>query len=480
MTRQDIVFASHAMPERIFSEETTRIKWFSLFNYDLETTTQVIKDAIADQSVEKNIVISVYQKYVVFLSNEAIEEQLADIIQVYRKQSANRIMFASCLFLPYQSKDWNQVAKLNDVMRIYNIGMGRTPLNLHKMGLTTISETDYSLRTKGGCYADFQLGLGVGKYYSLELLIRIKQHLLTVFDNAFTGRKEPQGAMLKSVRVKTPPPLAATPGYMGNPFFKQQLQDLGLISSPANENEDQRLDFSEWRPTGWRHWDLYRYLDLNTKEEREEALEHHLSEILQSSERPVWGCNDTDRNDLVVEFDNDFVNNKDQSSSSSSEDEGEAGNDEIAAEVRTVTMQESEDEAAPEAEKEKPKKENYNENNQLLIEYKRAAEVNEELVGQYKQELGVYKVQATREKAAAKEWRKQAETALADNKELSKLAANLDKKIAVLEDQIRRMRKEYKFLRGLYENGGRQRVTGQRYAKYEDFLEDEDVAGNKE
>ncbi len=480
MARQDCVFAAHAMPERIFNEQTTRIKWFSLFNYDFETTIQTIKDAILDESIAKNIVICAFQKYAGILPNKMIEDACVDIIEVWRTQSTNKIMFASFLFLPYLSKEWKQIAKLNDAMRIYNIIMDMTPLNLHKMGLTTISETDFSLRTKGGCYADYQLGLGVGKYYSLELLIKIKQHLLAVFDNAFSGREQPQGAILKSVRVKIPPPLAATPGYMGNPFFKQVLQDQGLISRPGGEDDEERLEFSEWRPTGWRHWDLYRYLDLNTKEDREEALEHHLSELLKSSERPVWGNKVEAKNDLVIEFDNDMVDVKDQSSSSSDDESVDVGSkDDI--EVRTITMQESDDEtvAAPEAEKEKPKKEDCNENNQLLAEYKRAAEVNEELAGQYKQELGVYKVQASKEKAAAREWRKQAEAALADNKELSKLAAQLDKKIAVQESQISRMRKEYKFLRGLYENGWRPRLHGHRYANYEDYLEDEVVDKDK-
>ncbi len=482
-TPQDVVFACHSMPQRIFDENTTRIKWFSLYNYDLKTTTSVLKDALLDEETPKNIVCAAYQKYAGFVPNDELCEHYEELLNTYRKQSSNKLMFASCLFLPCMSRQWDQVAKLNDSIRIYNIILGRSPLNLHKMGLTTISENDFSLRIKGGCYADYQLGLGVGKYYSLELLIRIKQHLINVFDHAFTDREQPRDMILKSVRVKTPPPLAATPGFMSNAFFKQELQDQGLISRSEEDEGAERLTFSEWRPTGWRHWDLYRYENLNTKEDREEALQRHLAEILQSSPRPVWG---KVREDLIVEFDNDLMESSDQSSSEEDvEDEKVLEKGDVVVEERTVSMQESDDEEENsssqqiEAEKVKVQKEKYNENEQLLADYKRAAEVNEELVNQYKQELGVYKVQVTKEKAAVKEWKKQTEIALADNKELSKLIRDQDRKISVLEAQIHRMKKEYKFLRNLYEDGSSRRVNGRRYANYEDFLESAKSAKSK-
>ena len=473
---QDIVFAYHSMPQRIFDEEKTRIKWFSLWNYDLKTTTKTIKQAVADQSQAKNIVVSAYQKYAGTLDNEVILDNILEILEVWRKQTKNKILFGTCLFEPEFSHVWDKVAKLNDGIRLYNLCMGMSPLNLHKMAMTTISETDFSLRTKPGCYADFQAGLGVGKYPSLEMLIRLKGHLITVFDHAFTGKKDPDGAMVKSVRIKIPPPLAATPGYMINPFFKQCLQDRNLVSRNDEEVLAERLTFSEWKPTGWRHWDMYKYGHMETKEDREAALQYHLEEILQSSPRPTWGQEDEVMENLVIEVDNDVCDkqtaNEDEErvvrAADESSDSDSSGSDSSDSSDEDSEDNTDEDDSSK-GEKEKEQR-NSNENQQLLAEYKRAAEVNEELANQYKQELNIMKVQVQEQKAAAREWRKQAGEAERARKEVFASNKSLERQVSVLEEQVNRMRKEYKFLRGLYEDGSSRKITGRRYAREEDWV----------
>lgn len=473
---QDIVFAYHAMPQRIFDEEKTRIKWFSLWNYDLQTTTKTIKQAVADQTQAKNIVVSAYQKYAATIDNEVILDHIFQILEVWRGQKKNKVLFGTCLFEPEFSHAWEKVAKLNDGIRLYNLCMGMSPLNLHKMAMTTISETDFSLRTKPGCYADFQLGLGVGKYPSPEMLIRLKGHLITVFDNAFTGKKDPDGAMAKTVRIKIPPPLAATPGYMINPFFKQCLQDRNLVSRNEEEALAERLTFSQWKPTGWKYWYLYRYGHMETKEDREAALQYHLEEILQSSPRPTWGQEEIPMENLVIEVDNDACVPK----KSTLEDEerviravNESSDSESSSDSSDSSDEDSED-SSDEDESSKGEKEKRKCNeNQLLAEYKRAAEVNEELADQYKQELNIVKVQVQEQKAAAREWRKQAEQAEHARKEVFASNKAMERQISVLEEQVNRMRKEYKFLRSLYEDGSSRRITGRRYAKEEDWAMDD-------
>ena len=108
-----------------------------------------------------------------------------------------------------------------------------------------------------------------------------------------------------------------------------------------------------------------------------------------------------------------------------------------------------------------------------MAEYKRAAEVNEELADQYKQELNIVKVQVQEQKAAAREWRKQAEQAEHARKEVFASNKAMERQISVLEEQVNRMRKEYKFLRSLYEDGSSRRITGRRYAKEEDWAMDD-------
>ena len=54
----DVVYASFMMPEAILDEKISRIRWYSLKNYDLKTSTDCIVDAILDQKQTKNIVIA--------------------------------------------------------------------------------------------------------------------------------------------------------------------------------------------------------------------------------------------------------------------------------------------------------------------------------------------------------------------------------------------------------------------------------------
>ncbi len=58
---KDIVFSSFKMLEAVWPEARLGITWHSLANYDLETNVSVIKEAITDKSVKKNILIASFQ-----------------------------------------------------------------------------------------------------------------------------------------------------------------------------------------------------------------------------------------------------------------------------------------------------------------------------------------------------------------------------------------------------------------------------------
>ncbi len=60
---QDIVYGWFSMPERVWDERLTRIRWISLRSYDMDTVTDIIIESIRDQSQAKNILICAYQRW---------------------------------------------------------------------------------------------------------------------------------------------------------------------------------------------------------------------------------------------------------------------------------------------------------------------------------------------------------------------------------------------------------------------------------
>ena len=450
----DVVFAAHSMPPSIWDESKTRIKWVSLKNYDMRTMTDTIKAAIKDQTQPKNIIISCYQRFAGAVENEKLCGFFDEIVLEFKSQTANRICLATCMFLPNSSAVWDKVANLNESIRIYNNVIGISPCNLHKMCMTTVSEEDLTLRLKGGCFAEFQLGLNFGINLSIEGLIRVKQHVINVFDFAF---KEPQTEILqaikKGVRINKPPPLIETPGYNFNRFFLQELKARNLAYGCSDNGEIRRhLSYSKWRPEGWKHWAVYKNDLLWTKQDREKALQEHLDMLHRSDEPPVWGDIEEEKEVIIVEFDND----------------------EYQAEDRDIHFVEDKEDTTMDSKSQKTKEEDSNENEVSVVDTERAKAVNGELARNYKIELSLAKVQVSKEKAAAREWKRQANILERDNKELNEAVDKYAKRIDVLEAQVSRMIKEYKFLRGLYEDGGRRRgvkVHGKAFAKERDFKE---------
>ncbi len=461
----EVVFAAHSMPPSIWSESKTRIKWVSLKNYDMRTMTETVKAAIKDQSQQKHIIISCYQRFVGAVENEKLCGFFDEIIMEYKNQEANKICLATCMFLPNSSAVWDKVADLNESIRLYNNVIGISTCNLHKMGMTTVSEEDLTLRIKGSCFSEYQLGLNFGINLSIEGLIRVKQHIINVFDYAFKdlySRAEIIKSIKRGVRITKPPPLIETPGYKFNRFFLQELKARNLAYGCSDNGEvKKQLSFSKWRPEGWKNWEVYKNDLLWTKQDRERALQDHLKVLHRSDEPPVWGTVeeeqevitvDEEKEVIIVEFDNDEYQTED------------------VAENKTG---------------EKTKKEDNNEmidvsNDVAVADLERANIVNEELASQYKQELTLAKVNASKEKAAAREWKRQVNILERDNKELNAAVNKYAKRVDVLEAQVSRMIKEYKFLRGLYENGGRQRgvkVYDKVYAKDRDF-KDKDKDGH--
>ena len=468
----DIIFASYKMPEYILDEKVSRIKWISLKNYDLRTATDVVIDAIVDQTTKKNIVISCFQKWCGAIENSKILKCFDEIIAAQKAQKANKIVFSTFWYLPNSSSVWNKVRDLNDKVRFYNELLDMPQLCMHKMGTSWVSECDRTLRIRGMIFLEFQLGLGLGHSLSVEGLYKVKNYLMVAMDITFSPEAEKK--KVRYSRAVAPPPLIETEGYRFNEFFKQELRDRNLAGRPSSTGGSRAssLTWSQRRPEGWRNWAVYRKNSCWTKEERIRALEEHLELINRSDERPVWGKKEQKKVQHVPEE----VKGGEEDLIVFSDDEQDGVFDEAAErEVEILTRELSLNDDAQTKDEEEDIEYNEEEHDMMDVdEYgiDRYNKVNEELVRQYRKDLASKTAQIVKEKAASKHWRHEADKTETANNALVKDLDYYKRRTQVLEGQLKRVCDEYRYLKDLYEHGGRKRevkVHTRKFAKEGDF-----------
>ena len=480
MPPKDYIFASYMMPQRIWDETMTRAKWISLKNYDIRTCTDTILDAVNDQSESKNIIILAYQKWAGALENKKLTKYMEEIVDAVKKQEKNKVIFGSAMFIPNSSVVWKKVGDLNESIRWYNEKLGMPPLNMHKMGMCWVSESDKTLRVRGTSFVEFQLGLGLGINPSYECLVKIKNHILIALDNTFYGNASKRKS--SSVRVRVPPPLIETEGYRFNEYHRQELEDRNLGGRPRSTGGYRRskLTWSQRRPEGWHSWDIYKTAPW-TKEERERVLEEFLDELHQSSERPTWG--EQVKEEVKEDVEEEAVADLIVFSEDEGFEQGEMEDREVEVLTKKLTLGDSEDrerEDEDEKEVEEKDEEDCNESELEAIEaadiensHERYNRINEELVLQYRKELSSKNVQLSKEKTATKQWKGMANKVEEEKHAMVKDLEYYKRRVEVLESQVERINNEYYFLKGLYEHGGRKRElkpTGRQYAKSGDFV----------
>lgn len=469
----DVVFASFMMPERVMDERVSRIRWYSLKNYDLQTTTNVVIDAILDQTQTKNIVVANYQKFAGAIENHKITRCFDRIVDALRSQERNKIVFSTCVYLPSSSNVWKQVAELNDKIRLYNEIIDMPQLCLHKMATSWISEEDRTLRVRGMAFIEFQLGLALGTNWSYEGLMKVKKYLIIAMDIVFSVQAERK--KIRYAAAPIPPPLIETDGYRKNEFHKQTLRERNLAGRPASAGSMRhRLTWSERKPEGWRHWEIYQKNPCDTKAERERALQDHLAELHVSSERPVWGNKEEQKVELQAQREDQTDEPYDPEDMdlivfSEEEDcvvveDAQEGDREVEVLTRELTINEETEEETE-----------YNEDLHGVddpMDVNRYDKINEELVSQYRKELANKTAQICKEKAASKHWKTAANKSEDAKQSLVKDIEYYKRRVKVLEGQVKRISDEYNYLKVLYEQDGRKRqlkVSGRKFARRGDF-----------
>lgn len=268
----------------LWDQDRLGIEWISLSNYDLETMTTVIIQAVKDQSSPKNILIMSYQKFFGIHDVQVIVKHLERILEAVKGQKQNTVAFGTGWFVPSQQDIWGQVAIFNEeVYRLSEI-MDRPRANTHKYLMRQVSRHDDTRMVRPNNWVEKQLGLHIGTTLSWEGQQRLKQCIIKIFDFNFANNvyRPPSSP----VETKIPPTLENTPGYLEDEFMTQVLLDKGFISPRPR---GRRLRCSESRCPIWRSFHIFRtHGPMWSFESREGMLEAYLMMMRRSHTIEVW------------------------------------------------------------------------------------------------------------------------------------------------------------------------------------------------
>ena len=480
---QDIVFSSFKIKKEVLDEDRRGIRWVSLANYDLHTAVDVIKDAIIDQQQPKNIIIQVLQKYIGDFNIQHLIDHMYEIYQEATKQTKNKVAFGTALFIPADERFWGMYGLFNKECQILNEKMNIPRVNLHRSIMSQVSEEDWTLRVRPGCWEEYQLGLSIGSTLSYEGMINLLRYIQTVFDTVFsTNSLTLRG---KAPRVKIPPSLARTPGYYDNDFMYQVLEEKRIVITRSRSTGNagrNRLMCTDQRLPGWRYWKVYKdngpLWNFNC---REGFLDAHLQLYNKSDVRPVWSTNmeiaEEPEADRVVENASDedrtlevVLSESEDEESAPKDCEKEKGNVAISSEEDedSVFLEESQpvrvrSQRTKDSEKEKRENsyESEESNNRAIKLLKIAKDkvkdsermltIANEKIKSYKKDLSVKDAQLVKEKAAVRFWRDEVDKKHKEYDDTLSELFKLQVKLKHVEDEKDRIVREYDFLRNTFE-----------------------------
>ncbi len=128
----DVVFSHFKIKEELCDTERIGIRWISLADRSLNEMVEVVKKAIRDQNVAKNILVICLQKFAGGTNATIMRRALIDIKEEVAKQRVNKVIFGTAYFVPSHELVWPEVAQFNVDVAKANDAMNMPRATVHK------------------------------------------------------------------------------------------------------------------------------------------------------------------------------------------------------------------------------------------------------------------------------------------------------------------------------------------------------------
>ena len=481
----DVVFSHFKIKEELCDTERIGIRWISLADRSLDEMVEVVKKAIRDQNVAKNILVICLQKFAGGTNATIMRRALIDIKEEVAKQRVNKVIFGTAYFVPSHELVWPEVAQFNVDVAKANDAMNMPRATIHKsvmcevdrqeQGRATRAAPGRSLRRiKGAMWSEWQLGLGLGNHLSYEGMNCLIKYIMTIFDKSFCrNRYRP---VSQDPELQWPQSLNITAGYCDNVFFKQVMAAKLIITRPLPEGE-RRLSHSERRPPAARYWRVFKdHGRLERFQQKEGLMEAFCQMWKQSDEDPVWAptveeeVEEVPANDVVVE-EVEVIEINDG-------DEGDyvmvAPNHEPVREVF-----DHDENIEPEKVKEKNFYEDFVSAQNEVKKMDRKLKVATETTKAYKKDIEAKEAEIVKEKALTRHWKSAADRKEKEKDGMVVQYQHLLDQVKLVDEECKRITKEYEFLRNIYEAEGRKEVQKRnrvtRHGVVRKYVKDKDL-----
>ncbi len=454
-----IIFGSFKLSDGVLNEARSGITYISLADRDMKSMTETIIDAVRDQSVPKNILVTAYQKFVGGARWSVLKSFIWEIVEEVKAQKFNRLAFSTCYFVPSHEKVWHSVAVFNREAQTANESLGIARVNGHKAVMMFVSPKSKERMVNPDQWLEHQLGLHIGNHLSFEGQKNLIRFFRPVFDKTFSYNHLPARY---PPEIMKPQSLAKTPGFHDIPFMRQILRAKMIIVEPTPEGERPLRCASSYDMPGWRDWRVFKDNGkLERFSQKEGILEAAIIWAKQGDAVPDWTqMMEQDREQDVEVIEEEVIVEEvvEMEVANGNNDEIEdhlIREDDPVREVEVVNGEISLEEievleiVGGETEQNERRNNNEDELMRRMDELNRKLEIEIEKSTAYKNALDAQEVKVAREKAATKQWKSVVELKEIELSKVKNRYADLERELDHVNGNWDRMTAEYEYLRNI-------------------------------
>ena len=204
------------------------IDWFVFAHADCTYLTREIIEILEENQHPVRISAAIWENSIPNVDFQTMKNCVAEIEEVLLKHPQHKVSFPTCQFVPDQSKHWEKVDALNDLLIETNVNHGLSPHKLHKPMMQ--NKKGKGLRVKQSYWFEFNSGFGQGRYLRQKPLALLAKNI-AIFHQ--TGFRDDEEESILYLNVK--PHSFPISQVMKNP----QMQDL---EQSVHQKETELLD----------------------------------------------------------------------------------------------------------------------------------------------------------------------------------------------------------------------------------------------
>ena len=236
-----VVIAPMEIPESIFSENQTGIKWLPMVTETAAQIAEFVVDQL-EQARPRCITVMALQNAMRVEAMETVDDvkgAIDTVVDCWRLNTRHRVVFTTLIFTPNEVEEWGNIAEVNGHIHQANKQMSMQPLRIHRIFLSK-QRGENVLVVNGSRFVEFNNKTGLGDTPTLEALKLIVKWILLHHRRGMFNRDVP--ASCPETALMMPTPLGFTEGYHNCTILSQILRQRGQFVSRRSRSTSRRRE----------------------------------------------------------------------------------------------------------------------------------------------------------------------------------------------------------------------------------------------